>query len=160
MTSETRDRLASHWASAVTTFPIDELPQPEHKFDRWSKALEQAMGAIVMTVTRDDNGSLHDWRYDPYEQRFDFQYQRLAAVFVPGEDKPTVVTVSSRFFVHPKNQKPGQREGPMWDELWVVGEEVRRFNEGVTKQLGRGAFGKTSNSSVTGGKTGRGRSKA
>lgn len=153
VTSETRDRLSSHWASEVPAFPVEDLPKPDDRFDRWSAALEKVMGSIVLSLTKANNGSLHDWRYDPREQRFEFQYQRLVMINVDTDLEPSVVTVSSRFFFNPKNQKPGQREGPLWDELWVVGEEVRMFDESVSKKF------PTSASPVTGGKTVRRRTK-
>lgn len=149
-----RDRLASHFVGEVPAFDLDDLPKPSDRFARWSNAVERAMSAIVTVVTRESSGSLHDWRFDPFERRFEFQYQRVTMIGV-GEDKQPV-TISSRFFVNPLNQKPAQKEGPLWDELWCVGEEVRRFDEGVSKKFPPAT---TSGSPATDEKTERSRSR-
>jgi len=128
-----RDGLAAHFASEVFLYDVNELPKPNDKFERWSTAVKKAMESIVMLVTRDDAGTLENWRYDPYAQKFEFTYNRVIRIKLEEGEHP--VTVTSRFFVDPKNQKPGQREGPLWDEVWCCGEEVRQFNEGLTKQL-------------------------
>lgn len=128
-----RDALASHFVSEVFEFDLKDLPKSNSKFDRWSALLERAMSAVITVVTKESNGSLHDWKFDPSMQRFEFQYQRVV-IIGEGEDRQAV-TISSRFFVNPNNQKPKQREGAMWDEVWCTGEEVRKFDEGVSKKF-------------------------
>ncbi len=150
-----RDKLASYFVSEVFEFDLADLPKPSDKFGHWSFALERAMSAVVTLVTRESAGSLHDWRYDPHMRRFEFQFQRVVMVG-EGEDRQPV-TISSRFFVNPSNQKPGQKEGAMWDECWVVGEEVRKFDEGVSKKFPTEA--PTSSAPATSAKTARRRTR-
>jgi hypothetical protein len=122
-----RDALAADMIGHIKAFSPDEFPKPKAAFETWSKGIENAVFCAVRSVVKESNGVISKWQFDTQLQKFAFSYDRYM------ELNGSKLTLCKTFWLDATNQKLEQREGPLWDEIWTVVEEVRLHDVELTK---------------------------